>query len=142
MAFGEYIKFFKGCSILNTKQASRTDSLQKCSEKVMSAAANIHLGRQHLLMNDSSQLMLPIIFFFLELGLREVKIPKFKYINFNNVIVPLLLCRPVFRTKACSLILSNLDFSIAIFYVLKCLTNIQEFYFTIYWLNSLGYKLL
>ena len=41
MAFGEYIKFFKGCSIPNTKQAHWIDSLQKCSEKVKSAAVNI-----------------------------------------------------------------------------------------------------
>lgn len=41
MAFGEYIKFFKGCSVLNTNQARWVHSFQKCSGKVKSAAASI-----------------------------------------------------------------------------------------------------
>lgn len=41
MAFGEYIKFFKGCSVLNAKQAHQIDSLQKYSEKMKSATVNV-----------------------------------------------------------------------------------------------------
>lgn len=131
---GKYIKVFKGCSVLNTKQAYRTDSPQKCSEKVMSAASNIRLGRQHLLLSDSSQLTPPMIFFFLELGLRKVKIIKFQ-IRFKNLIFAFRLCSTVFRTKACSLTLLDLYLGMATFCILKCLTNIEEFCYRYIWIE-------
>lgn len=96
-AFGEYIKFFKGCSVVNTEQAGTPERFP--SEVLRKGEGGSRpqrcLRRLCLLMNDSSQLILTINIFLCSVGVEkgeDAQIHVHKSQRFNFCLTEVWAC--------------------------------------------------